>query len=373
MVNNKVFGAAALSILTFAATEVMAHPGHNHKAEALERRSAVATMSRRSLAHCQDKLAARGLDVKNVQRRQAMAQQLRKGALAKRDFDTVLNTTHHSTLTGITPNIDPNTLFVGNNSCVLAPETTEGPYYVVGELFRSNVTDDMAGVPLYMDIQLINTNTCEPLEGVALDFWHCNATGVYSGVSASGNGNSDTDTANLNATYGRGIQATDIEGALQFQSIFPGHYTGRTTHIHIAAHPKGTWSLLPNGTITGGANTAHVGQLFFDQDLIYEVEATDVYSTNTQTLTLNEEDDIMEGEAEDVDPVAEYVLLGDDVTDGIFSWIAVGIDPTANYTVTPAAYYSANGGYSNSNGPGAGGAPPSDASGAPSGTPSPST
>ncbi|EOD51794.1 putative extracellular dioxygenase protein [Neofusicoccum parvum UCRNP2] len=208
----------------------MAHPGHNHKAEALERRSAVANMSRRSLAHCQDKLAARGLDVKNVQRRQAMAQQLRKGALAKRDFDTVLNTTHHSTLTGITPNIDPSTLFVGNNSCVLAPETTEGPYYVVGELFRSNVTDDMAGIPLYMDIQLINTNTCEPLEGVALDFWHCNATGVYSGVSASGNGNSDTDTANLNATYGRGIQATDIEGALQFQSIFPGHYMSRKSH-----------------------------------------------------------------------------------------------------------------------------------------------
>lgn len=29
----------------------------------------------------------------------------------------------------------------------------------------------MAGVPLYMDIQLINTNTCEPLLGVALDFW----------------------------------------------------------------------------------------------------------------------------------------------------------------------------------------------------------
>ncbi|KAK7708297.1 hypothetical protein SLS57_009031, partial [Botryosphaeria dothidea] len=83
-------------------------------------------------------------------------------------------------------------------------------------------------------------------------------------------------------------------------------------------------------------------------------------------------DTIMEGEAEDVDSVAEYVLLGDDVTSGIFSWIAVGIDPTANYTVTPAAYCSANSGYSNSDGPGAGGAPPSDASGVPSGTPSPS-
>lgn len=106
-----------------------------------------------------------------------------------------------------------------------------------------------------------------------------------------------------------------------------------------------------------------MGQLFFDQDLIYAVEAVAPYSSNEQTLTLNEEDDIMEGEAEDVDPVAEYVLLGDSVADGIFSWIAVGIDPSANYTVTPAAYYSADGGYANADGPGAGGAPPSEASG----------
>lgn len=91
----------------------------------------------------------------------------------------------------------------------------------------------------------------------------------------------------------------------------------------------------------------------------YEVESTGVYGANTQTLTLNEKDDIMEGEAEDADSVAEYVLLGDDVTDGIFSWIAVGINPTTNYTITSAAYYSANGRYSNSNSPGAGGAPPS--------------
>lgn len=126
MVNMKLFGATALSLLS--ATEVMAHPGHNHKAEAVQRRAAVANMSKRSLSHCQEKLAARGVEAKNVQRRHAMHQQLRKTALAKRDFDTVLNTTHHSDLTGITPSTDPATLFVGNNSCILAPETTEGPY-----------------------------------------------------------------------------------------------------------------------------------------------------------------------------------------------------------------------------------------------------
>lgn len=40
---------------------------------------------------------------------------------------------------------------------------------------------------------------------------------------------------------------------------------------------------LPNGTITSG-QVSHVGQLFFDQDLINLVETASPYSTNTQEL-----------------------------------------------------------------------------------------
>lgn len=235
----------------------------------------------------------------------------------------------------------------------------------MGEYFRQNITEDQQGVPLYMDIQVIDTNTCEPLADVAVDFWHCNATGVYSGITSSGNGDS-TDTSNLNNTFLRGIQATDKDGVLQFQSIVPGHYTSRANHIHVLAHTKGNWSLLPNGTISGGGTTAHVGQVFFDQDLLTEVEVFEPYSTNTQELTLNSEDSILSSEASDIDPVVEYVLLGDSVADGIFSWISFGVDSTANSTVTPAAYYSANGGYANSDsGSGMGGG----GGDAPSGTP----
>jgi protocatechuate 3,4-dioxygenase beta subunit len=93
---------------------------------------------------------------------------------------------------------------------------------------------------------------------------------VYSGIVANGNGNS-ADSANLNATFLRGIQATDSEGFAAFSTIVPGHYTGRTTHIHVLAHAPGQWSLQANNTITGGATAAHVGQIFFDQDLLTEV------------------------------------------------------------------------------------------------------
>lgn len=127
MVNMKSFGAVALSLL--AATEVVAHPHHDHKAEALERRTNMAKMSKRSLSHCAEKLKARGIEAKNAARRQAMHDQLTKRAtLGKRDLDTVLNTSHHSDLDGVTPNADPSLLFTGNNSCILAPETTQGPY-----------------------------------------------------------------------------------------------------------------------------------------------------------------------------------------------------------------------------------------------------
>lgn len=62
------------------------------------------------------------------------------------------------------------------------------------------------------------------------DIWNCNSTGVYSGVQSNGNGNYD-DTTNLDNTALRGIQQTDDDGVVQFTSIFPGHYTGRATHM----------------------------------------------------------------------------------------------------------------------------------------------
>ena len=217
---------------------------------------------------------------------------------------------------------------------------------------------------MYIDIQVIDTNTCSPLSGVAVDFWHCNATGVYSGVVASGNGNGDA--GNINATFLRGIQSTDADGVVQFRSIVPGHYTGRTTHVHMIAHTAGNWDLLPNNTISGGERAAHVGQLFFHQDLLSSVTALQPYASNSQAVTMNKDDNIMGQEAANVDPVVEYVLLGDTLADGIFAWISVGINASASASVQPAVVYGANGGVVNANsgmggpgGPGGPGAAPS--------------
>ena len=77
---------------------------------------------------------------------------------------------------------------------------------------------------MFLDLQLIDVNTCEPLQNIYTDIWHCNATGVYSGIVASGNGDS-SDEANVNSTWLRGIAETDPEGVAVFDTIVPGHYT----------------------------------------------------------------------------------------------------------------------------------------------------
>jgi hypothetical protein len=48
--------------------------------------------------------------------------------LLERDITEVLATDHHSSLTGLTPDSDPDTIFTGNSSCILSPDVTEGPY-----------------------------------------------------------------------------------------------------------------------------------------------------------------------------------------------------------------------------------------------------
>ncbi|KAL4949832.1 Intradiol ring-cleavage dioxygenase [Aspergillus filifer] len=354
------------------ATVVSAHPGHDVKAEAAERRAALNNLHTRGLsAQCATQLKARGVEAASVARRDAMLQKVRKargltGPVLKARDTAPLNESHLSDL-AVDLNTDPSELFASGGTCVLAEDVTQGPYYVSGELIRKDLTEDQEGVPLYLDIQLVDSTTCEPVPDVYLDFWHCNSTGVYSGVNAQGNGNS-ADTSNLDSTFLRGLQKTDTEGVAEFLTTFPGHYTGRATHIHVLSHPANETTVNANNTISGlyTSTSSHVGQIFFDQDLISTVEATGVYATNTQELTLNSEDSILLQELEDdIDPFVEYVLLGEDVTDGIFSWITVVIDSSKSSSVTPAAYYTEDGGVENEDsgmgGGGGGGSPPGGA------------
>ncbi|WYZ33864.1 hypothetical protein EsH8_I_000140 [Colletotrichum jinshuiense] len=305
----------------------------------------------------------------SIARRAAQVDKARQKRNIKRDAASVLATSHNQTELGYTLNTDATTLFSGNNSCVLTPEVTQGPYYVSGEYVRRNIIEEQEGVDIVLDYQVIDVDTCEPVPNVYLEMWHCNSTGVYSGIVASGNGDSSDET-NIDNTWLRGIQPTDEDGVAQFESIFPGHYTSRATHIHLMVHYNAT--LYTNNTLGNVITSSHVGQTFFDQDLITAVEAFAPYNTNTQEVTLNSDDSILSEETatDGVDPVMEYTLLGDSITDGLFAWMAFGINSTQSNSVTPAAFHYAEGGVANSasggGGGGGGGSPPNGT--APSGS-----
>jgi len=175
------------------------------------------------------------------------------------------------------------TIFAANTSCILTPEVTDGPYYVTGELIPKNVTGGQAGIPLNIEVQYLDINTCLRLPSLDVDIWNANATGVYSGINETEN----VADGGWDSTFLRVIQLTGDDGVVSFETIFPGHYEGRATHTHLLVHENVT--VLSNGTIQGGAVT-HIGQLFWSETLRSEAEATYPYDTNTQAVTSNAED-----------------------------------------------------------------------------------
>ncbi|KAI4596070.1 hypothetical protein KJ359_006362 [Pestalotiopsis sp. 9143b] len=353
--------SAALALASVAT----AHPGEEHTPEQIKREVTARGLAHqkmtRALNSCSSSSAFRARQERAVARRADAARALRQKrdishkpvALGKRDDEALAKwaAVDHSVDSGYTLDTPLDTLFAGNASCALVEETTIGPYFVAGELIRTDVTEGQAGVPLHLDIQFVDVADCSAVPELVVDIWHCNATGVYSGVSSEGQGG-------LNSTFARGAQITDADGVTEFDTVFPGHYTGRVTHVHILGTKDA--KVLSNETYEGGVAT-HIGQLFFDPALVSSVEALAPYTSNSQSFTDVLDDGIAAGEATaDYDIFVDYALLGDQPSDGILAWITVGIDSSANHTdqATPAAHYYEDGGVDSGLSMGGGGPPP---------------
>jgi protocatechuate 3,4-dioxygenase beta subunit len=140
--------------------------------------------------------------------------------------------------------------------CVLAPELTEGPYFVPKEALRHDITEGKPGAALLLRLTVVNASTCRAIRNAAVDVWHCDALGVYSGAVA---GNPGTN-------FLRGVQRTKADGVATFKSIYPGWYPGRAVHVHVKVHVRG--------------GVVHTGQLFFPAAVTRAVYARAPYSTH---------------------------------------------------------------------------------------------
>ena len=118
----------------------------------------------------------------------------------------------------------------GEGACILTPQAIEGPFYRDPWLVRSDIREGRTGVPLRVRLRVIEAGPCTPITGARVDIWHCDAQGLYSGFPGQGDSRA-LDTSG--ETFLRGTQDTDTTGWATFETIYPGWYAGRATHIHV--------------------------------------------------------------------------------------------------------------------------------------------
>ena len=127
---------------------------------------------------------------------------------------------------------------------------TAGPFYIPNEKVRRNIREGEPGTPLALRLGVVDAARCTPIPGAAVDIWHADAGGEYSGWE---------ENLSSGRTFLRGIQRTDAQGIARFDTIYPGWYQGRAVHIHVKVHVSG--------------RVVHTGQLFFDDALTDAVYA----------------------------------------------------------------------------------------------------
>ena len=200
------------------------------------------------------------------------------------------STTSVSTTDGGTTTVEPRTksgaatseLFDDSSACTLTAQETEGPYYFDADSIRSDIREDRKGTRLRLAVRVRDASSCEPLRNAVVDVWHCDALGVYSGFEAAstgaggGPGGGPTD----NERFLRGAQVTNSDGIVEFVTVYPGAYRGRTVHIHGKVHVDN--------------RTALTTQFYFDDNVTERVYAGSPYSGADGQDTTNATDSLFD-------------------------------------------------------------------------------
>jgi protocatechuate 3,4-dioxygenase beta subunit len=229
--------------------------------------------------------------VKEVSRREAL------GALGAVGAAVVTGCSSSPTASEMLPTASPTPTPTPSAAaaCAISPNETIGPYPSLSDLVRSDITEGKAGLPVTLTITVVNVaNACAPVAAASVEIWQCDADGHYSQYNQQGyNGTGQS--------FLRGIQATDASGRVTFQTIYPGWYQGRATHIHV--------EVMLNG------RSIKVTQIAFPENVTAAVYASGVYASKGQNPTTNASDNVF--------------------SDGVQNELATVVgSPTSGYTAT---------------------------------------
>jgi protocatechuate 3,4-dioxygenase beta subunit len=212
---------------------------------------------------------------------------------------TAAGTTSTSTTTGTTAAAASTitTTTTSPGSCVLIPQETVGPYPLFNDIAsaavyqRDDITEGKTGVPLRLTLSIVNVNNqCAPILTAMVYVWHCDKDGYYSGYNQNG--------ADMRGqTFCRGVQATDTNGRVTFNTIYPGWYPGRATHIHFRVYLA--------------LDLQATSQLAFPNAVTSAVYSTPLYVAKGQNPTLPTNDGIFsDGVTYQVCTVTENAAMG---------------------------------------------------------------
>lgn len=137
-------------------------------------------------------------------------------------------------------------------SCAVVASTTEGPCTTESNLVREDVSEGWAGLPVRLALKVVD-GACAPVAGADVKIWHTNHEGIYSGKTPNPGMCNDNNESYIATDFMRGVQTTDANGVVAFDTCFPGWYRGRAIHIHVQ--------------VTQGGTTYRVSQLFFPEDI----------------------------------------------------------------------------------------------------------
>ena len=175
------------------------------------------------------------------------------------------------------------------------PDETAGPFPADGTngpdildvdgVVRPDITSsigDLAGtavgVPMVIELTVVEASTGAALPGAAVYLWHCTADGRYSIYEVE------------DQNYLRGVQEADADGKVTFTSVFPGCYPGRWPHAHFEVFDE-------LGSATSGREAAKTSQLAIPQADCEAVYADDRYPMSVDNLErLSLESDMVFGE-----------------------------------------------------------------------------
>lgn len=183
---------------------------------------------------------------------------LRRGGepISNRTYDWPASTLKTGGTAGL-PVEAPAATFSTQPQCVLIPDKTLGPCHTNDVPVRQEITEGVAGLPVWVQLRIVEAQTCAPVRDADVEIWHCNAMGVYSGRAADMCNPGDEEARAV--AFLRGRQITDADGVASFLTVYPGWYSGRTPHIHMR--------ILLDGS------ELKISQLLFDDslnDLVYQ-------------------------------------------------------------------------------------------------------